>query len=606
MYVTFWGTRGSIAKAGPSTLRYGGNTSCVSVRSDSGTQIVLDCGTGAHGLGQHLIDAAGGAPVDGSILIGHTHWDHIQGLPFFSPLFEAGNTWHIYGPSGSGTSLSDILAGQMEYRYFPVSLEQLAATVDYHDLLEGVIDIEDVTVHTRYLNHPALTLGYRLDIDGASVVYSSDHEPHDHELAAGGSIEQNRHDDAHAAFAAGADLLIHDAQYLAAEYSEHLGWGHSTVEYVIDVARRADVAQVALYHHDPLRTDDLVDDLVAIARRHAERFGYRGEVFAAAEGATIELRNSERAEIARRRAPTAVPPALPPDLGAVAIFALTPDVETLLLEAARSEGFDAFVSDDLPTIFEVVGAERPAVVVLEAVENAGADDDGFDVVEAIRDLPAPYGRDVPIIMVGRASGRRRPDAGETGITEWLLWPSSLFYVRTKLRAWHLRRAGRWQNAPLAADETARIAALHALGILDTEPEERFDRFTAEISELLDVPVALVSLVDTDRQWFKSHHGVAVAETPRDMSLCAHAILGPDLLIVPDALADPRFADNPLVQAGPRFRFYAGMPLTLTDGSRVGTLCVADDRPRQLDERQLDDLRRVAALVERELQSAPSS
>jgi len=147
-----------------------------------------------------------------------------------------------------------------------------------------------------------------------------------------------------------------------------------------------------------------------------------------------------------------------------------------------------------------------------------------------------------------------------------------------------------------------MASLEALGILDTQPEERFDRYTDEISAALDVPIALVSLVDSERQWFKSRHGIDVTETPRDMSLCAHAILEPDVMEIPDTLADSRFAQNPLVIHDPRIRFYAGMPLTLADGSRVGTLCVGDVRPRHLDEAQLDRLRRVAALVVGELES----
>jgi GAF domain-containing protein len=207
-----------------------------------------------------------------------------------------------------------------------------------------------------------------------------------------------------------------------------------------------------------------------------------------------------------------------------------------------------------------------------------------------------------LIVVGRAAARWRPDAGETGITEWVVWPASSFFLRTKLRAWLLRRSSRWQNASLPGDEEQRIEALHALGILDTEPEERFDRYTDEISATLDVPVALVSLVDTDRQWFKSHHGVDATETPRDMSICAHAIHGRDVMQVPDALADIRFADNPLVTGAPHMRFYAGMPLTLRDGTCVGTLCVADTRPRQLDESQLDELRRLGRLVVLELEA----
>lgn len=596
MQVTFWGTRGSIAKAGSSTLRFGGNTSCVSVRSDAGTLIVLDCGTGAHGLGQELLAEAHGEPVNGHILISHTHWDHIQGLPFFAPLFQRGNHWEMYGPSGLGGSLSEILAGQMEYRYFPVAINQLSADVEHHDLVEGTFDIHDVRVDTQYLNHPALALGYRLEVDEATVVYASDHEPHEYVLAFGGDVERNRHDDAHARFIAGADLLIHDAQYLASEYDSHVGWGHSTVEYVIDIARRADVASVALYHHDPNRTDSQVDALVLRAREHAAASGYNGEIFAAAEGMSIDLRNSTRPRRDREHQRVATS-ALVPHSASVVVAAHSPEILDVLVEVGRSEQIDVIVTDDLAEAFDAVRKLRPGIVVVEPFD----DDGGFDIVAAIREIEGPYGVDVPVLMIGSTSARLRPDAEEVNITEWLGWPVSEVYLRTKLRAWRLRHSSRWENAPLPDDEEQRLASLHALGILDTEPEDRFDRFTAGISAELDVPMALVSLVDTDRQWFKSRRGLDVVETPRDMSLCAHAILQPDVFEVPDTLADPRFAENPFVVGEPRVRFYAGMPLVLDDGSRVGTLCVADYRPRQLDAGQLETLQRVAGLVVNELQ-----
>ena len=600
MDVTFWGTRGSIAKAGPTTVRYGGNTSCVAIRSDAGTLAVVDCGTGAHGLGQHLVAEAAGAPIVGHILVSHTHWDHIQGLPFFAPLFQRGGRWHVSGPSGFGVSLSEILAGQMEYTYFPVAIDQLAASVIHQDLVEGTLDIEEMRVETRFLNHPALTLGYRLEADGAVVVYASDHEPHDHELAAGGDVGRNRHDDAHASWLAGADLLIHDAQYLASEYDDHVGWGHSTAEYVIDVARRAGVARVALYHHDPNRTDDAVDRLVAVARAHAAATGYDGEVFAAAEGMTVTVRGdaTRRGELdARRRTLPVATSARTERSKSVVVFAPTEEIARVLISAARAEGLEVVVAGDLHAAFEAVLLHEPGIVLTEAVD----DDGGFDVVAAIRGLENPGLNSVPLIMVGPAASRWRPDALEVGITEWLVWPASPFFVRTKLRAWLLRRANRWQNAPLPPDEERRLAALRDLAVLDTDPEDRFDRHTVEISTLLDVSVALVSLVDADRQWFKSQVGIAARETPRDMSLCAHAILGGDVLEVPDALADPRFADNPLVVSGPRMRFYAGMPLVLRNGARVGTLCVADTRPKKLDVEEIAHLRRVARNVVEELE-----
>src|SRR5215207_5802916 len=152
MRVRFFGTRGSIARPGPRTLRYGGNTSCVELRSDSGSLALLDIGTGAFALGQELMAAR--HPMKGHVLISHTHWDHIQGLPFFAPFFVPGNEWDIYAPRGLGPPLRDTLANQMQYTYFPVTLEQLGATIRYHDLVEGFFKIGDIQVEAHYLNHP--------------------------------------------------------------------------------------------------------------------------------------------------------------------------------------------------------------------------------------------------------------------------------------------------------------------------------------------------------------------------------------------------------------------------------------------------------------------
>src|SRR6266481_7182330 len=176
MRIRFWGTRGSLAKPGPATVRYGGNTSCVEVTAPGGTLIVLDCGTGAHDLGQHLA-ASRELPIRGHLLITHTHWDHIQGFPFFTPLFVPGHVWDVYGPGGLGGRLEEALARQMEYAYFPSTLEQPGATVRYHDLVEGTFTLDDVCITTRYLNHPGLSLGYRLEGDGVVLVYATDHEP---------------------------------------------------------------------------------------------------------------------------------------------------------------------------------------------------------------------------------------------------------------------------------------------------------------------------------------------------------------------------------------------------------------------------------------------
>src|SRR5579863_2412671 len=286
MRVRFYGTRGSIATPGPATLKYGGNTSCVAVRSDGGTLVILDVGTGAAVLGHELV--AAGGPLRGHLLIGHTHWDHIQGFPFFAPIFEAGGEWDVYAPRGFRQTLEDVLGAQMQCTYFPVQLSQLPSSIRFHELVEGEFRIDDIKVTTRYLNHTALTLGYRLECDGAAVAYACDHEPHSRLFAKGSPSQPSARDRAHAAFLAGADLLIHDAQYLASEYANKVNWGHSTVEYALAVARLAGVKRLALTHHDPTRSDVAIDALLEGLRARPDDPGGPA-VFAAAEGQEIEL-----------------------------------------------------------------------------------------------------------------------------------------------------------------------------------------------------------------------------------------------------------------------------------------------------------------------------
>ena len=336
MRLTFWGTRGSLPKPGPKTLRYGGNTSCVEVVSDAGTLVMFDCGTGAHALGHELLKKS---PVRGHILVSHTHWDHIQGIPFFRPLFVPGNELDIYGPTGFGQSLRDSLAGQMQYAYFPVTLDALGAHVRFHNLVEGSFELDDIHVRARYLNHPALTLGYRLEVDGVSVVYACDHEPHSRDLATGDG-EIGGQDRAHAEFLRDADLVIHDAQYTVSEYPSKVGWGHSTAEYAVRLCRAVGVKRLALTHHDPMREDDDIDHLIDALRAAGE--GNRAlEIFAAAEGHSIEL-TAERIE-------SAVPPSHEKSALRVSAatgkhtillgLAQTPEAE-IIAQAARADELD--------------------------------------------------------------------------------------------------------------------------------------------------------------------------------------------------------------------------------------------------------------------------
>jgi len=282
VHVRFWGTRGSIATPGKQTVRYGGNTSCVEVRGGDGTLIVLDCGTGARGLGLHLAQMT--QPPRLHLFIGHTHWDHIQGFPFFVPAFVPGAELNIYAPLGFQRGLEEAMAGQMEYSYFPVKLRDLRSRIHFTELDEGFFRVGDVLIETQYLNHTAPTIAYRISSGGASVAYATDHEPF---WKASAGRYQHPGDQRHIAFLRGADLIIHDAQYTEEEYREKKGWGHSTVEYATDVARAAGARRLALFHHDPGHDDAAVDRLEALAR---ERLGRDLEVFAAAEGLEIEVR----------------------------------------------------------------------------------------------------------------------------------------------------------------------------------------------------------------------------------------------------------------------------------------------------------------------------
>jgi phosphoribosyl 1,2-cyclic phosphodiesterase/GAF domain-containing protein len=596
MKVRFWGTRGSIAKPGLKTVRFGGNTSCVQVESDAGTLLVLDCGTGAHELGQWLLRHRK-PPLRGHFLISHTHWDHIQGIPFFAPLFRAGNHWEFYAAQGFGESLRETLAGQMEFTYFPVTMDAMAAAVRYHHLVEGTFRIDDVIVRTRYLNHPALTLGFRIEVDGAVLVYACDHEPHARELAAGGSVFGGQDLD-HAEFLRGADLVIHDAQYTAAEYPDKVGWGHSTWEYVVDLCRSVDVKCVAMTHHDPLRDDDTIDGMLQDMRARLEGDGSPLKVLAAAEGEVLELRGPLSGNKASVEAgPSAL---VANEIGTpqLVVLAVGDDaVAGLITEAIRADGTRVMRVHDAQTLLQRCLHERPALIL---VDKQLPDMDGPSLCRTIRAAADEYARQVPVIVV--AMDGVADDDEDAGVTDWLLVPFSNEYVRTRVRAWLLRSTCRWMLPPTPPDESQRLAALHGLGILDTPPEERFDRLTRLASAVLGVPVALVSLVDRDRQWFKSFVGLDVNETPREVSFCAHAIHGRDILLVPDALQDPRFADNPVVTSGPRVRFYAGRPLWLPSGHCVGTLCIGDTHPRDLTPEQMQLLDDLGALVEREITS----
>jgi ribonuclease BN (tRNA processing enzyme) len=563
--------------------------------SDSGTTLLIDAGTGAHALGKALMEQRRAAR--GHILISHTHWDHIQGLPFFAPLFVPDAEWHIYGPRGIGRTLQDVLAAQMDYAYFPVALNAFAAKLHYHEVVEGGFSVEDVRITTQYLNHPALTVGYRLEADGASMVYASDHEPHNRR-AGEGHLEAGESDDAaHVEFIRDADLVIHDAQYTAAEYPAKIGWGHSTIEYAVDVALAGNVKKLALYHHDPNRGDDAVDQLISTARERVAAAGDELSVIGAAEGSSIELRRAANAAKTTPFLPSSlVKPASSVCEELVFIAGVPANDRAILTAAAKADGIPSVSEVGIEQLKEAVQGGRPSLIFLgDALPNP------VSLCAEIRGLPGEDAKETPIIIVANQSQVPLDKSEPAGVTDWLTRPYSLQYARSRMRAWLMRSMLRWRKAALPPDEEERLAAVYRLGLLDTDAEERFDRHARIAAAAFGAPIALVTLIDRERQWYKAHYGFDFSETSRDMGFCSHAILQNDPLVVNDALRDDRFADNPVVIGDPHVRFYAGIPLHAADGARVGAFCIVDSKPRSLSAAQLRLLKDIARLIEEELE-----
>jgi phosphoribosyl 1,2-cyclic phosphodiesterase len=256
--------------------------------------MVFDSGTGARTLGNHWLANIKGS-ISATMLLTHTHWDHIQGFPFFAPLFVPGNRFTVYGPEGTCLSLHDVLSGQMEHHYFPVELDQLAAGITYEDLAEGARVIAGLTIKTQRMNHPSPTLGYRVEGGGRSFCYLSDHEPFFEGVwrdgAEPGRIESilEEGDRKHAEYMQGVDLLIHEAQYTPEEYPAKKSWGHSTYSYVVQMAAAAGVPKVILSHHDPSHDDTFVAKIEERARELARSIGSTMEVSCAYEGWELDV-----------------------------------------------------------------------------------------------------------------------------------------------------------------------------------------------------------------------------------------------------------------------------------------------------------------------------
>jgi phosphoribosyl 1,2-cyclic phosphodiesterase len=275
--ITFYGVRGSTPCNGHDTARYGGNTSCVAVDIPGELPLLFDMGTGMRYFGQT-------APTDGSFrgncLLSHLHWDHTQGLPFFTPLLCGGAELDVYAPTqADGRTVAEVIDDTIRPPLFPVVLDEFPGTVRFHDLTDGTFALGSVTVLARQIPHVGRTFGYRIEWQGRSVAYLPDHQqPYDGSYTVSSAALE---------LVQGVDLLIHDSQFTIAEFPKKATWGHCTAEYAVWLAGHAQVKRLALFHHDPNRADDAIDDFVECAKAMGQRSGF--EVVAAAEGLTLDI-----------------------------------------------------------------------------------------------------------------------------------------------------------------------------------------------------------------------------------------------------------------------------------------------------------------------------
>ena len=266
--IGFWGVRGTLPVPGEQSVIYGGNTSCISLEFPRGNFFIFDAGSGIKVLSDRLISRPN-TPTSMKIFISHPHWDHINALPFFVPLYIQGNDIEICGPSHGDITMQEMISGQMDGIHFPINTKEFSARVQFRELKEEQIDIDGITVKTMLLNHPGHCLGYRVSYHQRSICYITDNElfPEDNPYFNGYYVEQLTD------FISGADVLITDCTYTAEEYRDKIGWGHSSIDQVVKLADSAGVKGLFLFHHDPAQTDKAIADKLASANEMLQDLG---------------------------------------------------------------------------------------------------------------------------------------------------------------------------------------------------------------------------------------------------------------------------------------------------------------------------------------------
>lgn len=405
--------------------------------ADDGTLLIFDCGTGARKLGLSL---ARTGPVRAHLLLSHTHGDHIQGLPFFLPAFVPGSHITIYGPAGVDRSLSEAVSGSMDYAYFPVPLSSLPARFDFVELAETEFTIGALRVRTQFLNHTAPTIGYRVRAGSATFVYSTDHEAHAspawRDDRPPGAFERSylAHpgDQRHAELLDAADVVVHDTQYAARDLPAKEGWGHSTVEYAVDMALASGVKTLVLFHHDPNRDDAAVAALVGAAESHVAAAGMPLRVLAAAEGEELFLDEGAAVPVSEIEPAPAAVPGRARILVADDDLALVRILETVL----HGDGYDVDPAYDGSAALAKAEAGRYDLILMDIQMPL------LDGLAACRRLRASERyRDTPlIVLTGHTRQEDMTAAFAAGFTDYIRKPFALPQVRARVRSWIARTA----------------------------------------------------------------------------------------------------------------------------------------------------------------------